>query len=550
MLNKLSKKGGHLGSNFGVVELEIAMHFVFDSPIDKFIFDVSHQTYPHKILTGRKNSFIDEKSFDLISGYTNINENEHDMFTIGHTSTSISLASGIAKSRDLKKEKFNVVAIIGDGSLSGGEAMEGLNVVGSELKSNFIIIVNDNDMFVAESYGAISNNLKKLRETKGSFTNNIFKSFGFDYIYEDNGNDIESLIKTLKKIKNIDHPIVLHVKTEKGHGYDYAVKDKEYWHWCEPFDVVTGDSKNTYDSNNYYNSLNQFVMNRAKVDENFLFITPSYPCVLSLSKEQRDILKDKYVDVGIAEEQAVAMASGASKNGSNVLMATDSSFIQRTYDQISQELCLNKIPATILLHYTFEGIEESTHLGIFSQSIFLNVPNLLVLAPTSNEELIDILDWSLSQKEYPVMIFVPRGKLINKKTNFISNKKYVVEKKGEKIAVFAVGGMYKKAISLIESIKKELNIDATLINPIFISEMDYETLNELKSNTQIIITLEDSCKSGGFGEKIAEFFSDSNIKVKCYGAEKIFYNKFDVDKIFNETKNSNEEIVKYIKMCV
>ena len=547
LFNKLSKRGGHFGSNFGVVELEIAMHYVFDSPNDKFIFDVSHQTYPHKILTGRKDNFIFDDKFDLISGYTNPLESEHDIFKIGHTSTSISLASGIAKSRDLKKENFNVVAVIGDGSLSGGEAMEGLNVVGSLLKSNFILIINDNDMFVADSCGSISENLKLLRETKGSATNNIFKSFGFDYLYEENGNDLEILINDFKKIKNINHPIAFHINTIKGYGYDVAINDKEAWHWCYPFDIKTGNSSIVDNNEYYFDVLNEYVMKRAKFDDDFLLITPSYPCAINLTSSQRKELGSKYIDVGIAEEHAIAMASGAAKNGSNVLVTTDASFFQRVYDQVAEDLCLNNSPATLLSVYSFDGIEESSHLGIFSQSIFQNIPNLLVIAPTSKEELLSSLDFAINQKEQPVMIFVPRGVVYSRETKFNPNKKYVIEKSGSEIVVFAVGGMFERGVLLLNEIKKEFGISATLINPLFISEIDIDTLNSLKNNHKLIITLEDCCKCGGFGEKIADYFSDSSILVKSYGIDKNFYDIYDSEKVFDELDMTNEKIIEYIK---
>ena len=546
LFNRLTKKGGHFGSNFGTVEVEIAMHYVFDSPKDKFVFDVSHQSYTHKILTGRKNAFINDDEFKTVTGYTNPKESEHDFFEIGHTSTSISLASGLAKSRDLKKENGNIVAVIGDGSLSGGEAFEGLNVVGGELKSNFILIINDNNFSIAETHGAMSDNLKKLRETKGLCDYNIFKCFGFDYIYEENGNDVKEIVKLFNKVKNIDHPIALHICTKKGSGYEIAEKDGESWHWCEPFDVKTG--KPTYEGEypeSYFDVIHSYVMDRARKDKDFLFITPSYPGGALLSKEDRKELGQKYVDVGIAEEHAVAMASGASKNGSNVMVLTDVSFIQRAYDQISQDLCLNSNPATILLEYSFVGCEERTHLSIFMQSILPNIPNLIVLAPTCKKELVAMLDWSLTQKENPVVIFTPRGDLSNRDVNVdFSNKKYLIENVGRDIAIFAVGGMFEKAIKLSSEIKQKLGINVSLINPRFISELDVETLNMIKKDHKIILTLEESLKYGGFGEKISDFYSTcSEIKVKNYAFDKMFYDEYDENKLFNINKMTNDNII-------
>lgn len=549
LFNRLTKKGGHFGSNFGVVELEIALHYVFDSPKDKIVYDVSHQAYTHKILTGRKDAFTDSDKFGTITGYTNPKESEHDFFEIGHTSTSISLASGLAKSRDLKNEKGNVIALIGDGSLSGGEALEGLNVVGGELKSNFILIVNDNDLFIAETHGAMSENLKKLRANKGKVENNIFKSFGFDYIYVENGNDIEELVAVFEKVKDIDHPVAIHICTKKGAGYEIAERDGEGWHWCEPFDKNTGNVLYTGEyPESYFDVLNKYIMDRAKRDDKFLLITPSYPGAVLLSKEQRDILGKKYIDVGIAEEHAVAMASGAAKGGSNVIMMTDASFIQRTYDQIMQDLCLNNNPATILIDYTFVGCEERTHLSIFTQSTFANIPNLKVLAPTCKSELTAMLEWSLNQKNYSVMIITPRGDLVDREAKLEFDKeKYQIEKSGSEVAFIAVGAMFDKAYKLCDIIKQKLGIEATLINPRFISMLDKETLDNLKNDHKLIITMEDAMKDGGFGEKIARYFGDSDIKVKVYGFEKCFYDEYNEEKLLALNGMTEDDILKYIQ---
>ncbi len=548
LFNRLTKKAGHFGSNFGAVELEIAMHYVFDSPKDKFVFDVSHQAYPHKILTGRKEAFTDETKFKTITGYTDPKESEHDMFNIGHTSTAISLASGLAKSRDLKNEKFNVLAVVGDGSLSGGEALEGLNAVGSELKSNFIVVLNDNDQFISESHGALSEHLKELRAAKGDLPNNIFKCLGFEYIYEENGNEIEPLIDLFKKVKDVDHPVVLHIHTIKGYGYDIAIKNKELWHWSEPFNRDTGVAKYPYTDETYFTVLNNYIMDRAKKDEKFLLVNPSYAMCAELTDEQRKILGKKYIDVGIAEEHAVAMSSGAAKNGTNVLLMLDASFVLRALDQIIQDLSLNDNPATLLIHYSSVGCEDKTHLGIFTAPIYANVPNIQVLVPTCKKELIAMLDWSLNQKEHPTMIFVPRGDVSYRDvdTNFTMGK-FLVEKKGSEIAIIAVAAMFDRGNELVESIKKEMNIDATLINPRFISGVDKETLDMLKKDHKLVVTLEDNCKNGGFGEKVAEFYGDSNMKVKSFGLEKLFYEIYEQDDVFKEYNLTNEKILEQIK---
>ena len=409
LFNRLTKIGGHFGPNFGMVEAEIAMHYVFHSPVDQFVFDVSHQSYPHKILTGRKAGYIYDDHFFEDSGYTNPGESEHDLFNVGHTSTSISLASGLAKARDLKGEKRNVIAVIGDGSLSGGEAMEALNVAGSELNSNFIILVNDNEMAIAENHGGIYRNLAELRKTDGAGWNNIFSAFGLDYMYVEKGNDIPALIEAFNRVKDIDHPIVVHIHTTKGLGYQPAVEHKEAWHWCMPFDRETGlPTVDFGDGEDYTSMTAKYIMDKAKKDKDFLVITPAMPMTGGLSEDLRKELGSQYIDVGIAEEQAVAMASGAARNGAKPLVITNTTFIQRTYDQISQDVCINGSAVTILLNYTsFAGLTDVTHLGIFGISAFSNIPNLQILAPSSKSEYLNMLDWALDQNEHPVIILIP-----------------------------------------------------------------------------------------------------------------------------------------------
>ncbi len=551
LFNRLTKFGGHFGSNFGIVEVEIAMHYIFNSPVDKFIFDVSHQSYTHKMLTGRRSGYIVDECFKEDSGYTNPDESEHDLFNIGHTSTSLSLGSGLAKIRDLKGGKENILALIGDGSLSGGEALEALNYIGGELNSNFIIIVNDNDMSIAEVHGGLYKNLKNLRDTDGKFENNFFTSLGLDYIYEKNGNDLESLISLFKKVKNIDHPIVLHINTQKGKGYKLAEENKEAWHWCLPFDRETGKYKISFPEESYISITSNYIMEKAKKDKDFLVITPSMPNVAGLDKNIREILGDQYVDVCIAEEHAVAMASGASKGGGKPLLITASTFIQRTYDQVSQDLCINNNPATILLNFaSFDSLTDVTHLGIFTLSAFSNIPNLVIMAPTSREEYLSILDWAIDQKNYPVMILMPGGNLISRKNtnfNFSGINKYKVEKKGKDIAILALGDFYSIGEELEKLIKKDLNISATLINPIFANGLDEELLLDLKKNHKIVITLEDGVLKGGLGENIAAFYGTSDIKVKSYGFDKKFYDRYNPNELLESLGITPNKILNFIK---
>ena len=551
LFNRLTKIGGHFGPNFGIVEAEIALHYVFNSPTDQFVFDVSHQSYPHKILTGRKAGYIYEDHFSEDSGYTNPDESEHDLFNVGHTSTSISLATGLVKARDLKGEKRNVIALIGDGSLSGGEAMEALNVAGSELDSNLIIIVNDNEMAIAENHGGIYKNLAKLRETKGRAENNIFKAFGLDYMYVENGNDIPTLIDAFKKVKDIDHPIVVHIHTQKGLGYKIAEENKEAWHWCMPFNRETGLSTIDYGNGEDYTSITaDYIVKKVKKDKDVLVITPAMPMAVGLSPELRAELGNQYIDVGIAEEQAVAMASGAAKNGAKPLVVTNMTFIQRTYDQISQDVCINNNPVTILLNYTsFAGLTDVTHLGIFGISAFSNIPNLVILAPSSKSEYINMLDWSLDQKEHPVMILIPGNEVTERESDkdYDNIGKFKVEKQGEKAAIIALGDFYQMGESLAAAVKEELGFTPTLINPRFASALDTDLLEEIGHNHSLVVTLEDGIVDGGFGHKIAAFYSASNVKVKNYGLEKKFYDRYNPAELLKELGMTNEAMVNDIK---
>lgn len=551
LFNRLTKIGGHFGPNFGMVEVEIAMHYVFHSPVDQFVFDVSHQSYPHKILTGRKAGYIYDDHFFEDSGYTNPGESEHDLFNVGHTSTSISLASGLAKARDLKGEKRNVIAVIGDGSLSGGEAMEALNVAGSELNSNFIILVNDNEMAIAENHGGIYRNLAELRKTDGKAENNIFRAFGLDYMYVEKGNDIPALIEAFNRVKDIDHPIVVHIHTTKGLGYQPAVEHKEAWHWCMPFDRETGlPTVDFGDGEDYTSMTAKYIMDKAKKDKDFLVITPAMPMTGGLSEDLRKELGSQYIDVGIAEEQAVAMASGAARNGAKPLVITNTTFIQRTYDQISQDVCINGSAVTILLNYTsFAGLTDVTHLGIFGISAFSNIPNLQILAPSSKSEYLNMLDWALDQNEHPVMILIPGNAVTDREADrdYSNIGRFKVEQQGEKVAILALGDFYQMGESLAAVVKEKLGFEPTLINPRFASTIDTELLEQLKEKHSLIVTLEDGILDGGFGQKIDAYYSTSDVKVKNYGLEKKFYDRYDPAKLLEELGMTNEAMVDDIR---
>lgn len=553
LFNRLTKIGGHFAPNFGIVEATIALHYVFDSPKDKIVFDVSHQSYAHKMLTGRKNGYIKDECFREDSGYTNPDESEHDLFNVGHTSTSVSLASGLAKARDLKGGRENVIALIGDGSLSGGEALEALDFAGSELKSNLIVIVNDNQQSIAEVHGGLYKNLTELRETKGTAENNFFKAWGLDYVYEENGNDIQAMIKLFQKVKDIDHPIVVHINTQKGKGYKLAEENREAWHWCLPFDKETGQWNVSFPDESYTGLTCGYIMDKAKKDKDFVVITPAMPMTAGLSADLRAQLGAQYVDVGIAEEHAVAMASGVAKAGGKPLVVTNSTFIQRTYDQISQDVCINNNPVTILLNYaSFDGLTDVTHLGIFTIPAFANIPNLVILAPTSKEEYLAMLDWSVDQREHPVMIIMPGNEVTSRAvdTDFDKINTFKVEQAGEKVAILALGDFYQRGEELAAEIEKQLGFKPTLINPRFASGLDEKLLNDLAKDHQLVVTLEDGVMNGGFGQSVAAFYATSMMKVKTYGLHKEFYDRYDPQELLYQLGMTTEQILSDIKKLI
>ncbi len=551
LFNRLTKIGGHFGPNFGMVEATIALHYVFNSPADKIVFDVSHQSYPHKLLTGRKAGYLDDARFSEDSGYTNPEESEHDFFNVGHTSTSIALALGLAKARDVLGKKENIIAVIGDGSLSGGEALEALSVAGSELNSNFIVIVNDNEMAIAENHGGIYKNLKELRETNGKSADNMFRAFGLDYIYEENGNDIASMIALFKKAKDIDHPVVLHIHTKKGKGYKIAENNKEAWHWTLPFDRETGKPTVNFGNGESYGEITpKWIMEKASKDKKFVVVTPAMPMSVGLGPAQREKLRNQYLDTGIAEEAAAAVCSGIARNGGTPLLVTNMTFLQRAYDQISQDICINNMPVTMLMNYTsFDGLTDVTHLGIFGLAAFSNIPNLVVLAPTCAEEYTNMLDWATTQKSHPVLILIPGNEVTHRASEktFDALNTFKIEQKGEKAAIIALGDFYQKGEKTAAAIKETLGFTPTLINPRFASGIDKQLLEELKKDHQLVITLEDGITSGGFGQKIASFYGPSSMKVKNYGLEKMFYDRYNPDDLLKQLGITPEQITSDVK---
>ncbi|HJF70473.1 MAG TPA: 1-deoxy-D-xylulose-5-phosphate synthase [Butyricimonas virosa] len=555
LLTKLSVHGGHIGPNLGMVEATIALHYVFNSPVDKIVYDVSHQSYAHKMLTGRKDAFLHAEEYDEVSGYTNPQESKHDFFTIGHTSTSVSLACGLAKARDLKSDHENIIAVIGDGSLSGGEAYEGLSNAG-ETGTNLIVVVNDNEMSIAENHGGLYQNLKTLRDTDGQAPCNFFKSLGLDYIYVKNGNDITTLIHAFTQVKDASRPVVVHIHTLKGKGYTPAETYKERFHWGMPFKLETGeplsDGGNMED---YCNLTGKFLLEQMQKDPTVVAISSGTPAVIGFNPERRQQAGKQFVDVGIAEEHAVALASGIAANGGRPVYGVYSTFIQRCYDQLSQDLCINRNPAVISVFLGGSaGMNDETHLGFFDIPLISNIPNIVYLAPTCKEEYFAMLEWGIKQTTHPVAIRVPGPVVIESGETFDSDyselNRYKITCQGERVAIIALGNFYPLGESVCQKLQEATGIRATLINPRYITGLDKQMLEDLKANHQLVITLEDGVLDGGFGEKIARYYGDSEMKVKNYGLKKEFADRFVLEELLKENHLTDTQITNEIREII
>lgn len=550
LIHKMSISGGHFGPNLGVVEATIALHYVFNSPIDKIVFDVSHQSYVHKILTGRKAAYINDDVKWSVTGYTNPGESEHDYFSLGHTSSSISLACGLAKARDIKGDKENIIAFIGDGSLSGGLAFEGLNV-GGEMGTNLIVVVNDNNMAIAEPHGATTLHLTKLRETKGMAEDNYFRSLGFEYVFVEDGNKVESLIEAFAKVKDSDHPVVVHICTQKGKGYHFAEENREGWHFHAPFDIETGQKKGGFVGENYGFTVRDFLLKKMEIDPTICVITPAVPMTCGFNAEIRQKLGKQFIDVGIAEEHAVTMAAGIAKNGGKPIVVSLSTFYQRTYDQIAQDLCINKCAATLLVRNgSIWGDTDETHLGFFDIAMMSNIPNLVYLAPTNCEEYLAMLDWSIGQNEHPVAIRIPCNKLVHTDKpvdkDYSNLNKSLVVQKGEKVALFALGDFFQMGEEFAKAIEEEFGFKPTLVNPRYMTGVDTELLESLKKDHQLVITMEDGIIEGGYGQKVTSYYSTSELKVVNLGLKKVFTNQVSA----NDLLLSNGLTVDNIKSII
>ena len=548
VLNRVSKHGGHVGPNLGFVEATVALHYVFDTPKDKLVFDVSHQSYPHKVLTGRASGFLGNvDEMNAISGYSSPTEcPEYDNFEVGHTSTSVSLATGLQKARDIKGTKENIIAVIGDGSLSGGEAFEGFDEA-SELGTGIIIVVNDNEMSIAEPHGGIYKNLRDLRESNGQCNHNWFKAWGFEYKYLEEGNDVEKLIEVFRSVKDTDKPTVVHIHTEKGHGFTPAVENKEAWHYGMPFNREDGSRPERPVTESYEQLLSDWLLKEMKQDKTLVAVTAGTPSAAGFTPEKRKEAGAQHVDVGIAEEQAVAMISGMAKGGLRPVWTVFSTFIQRTYDQIAQDLCINANPAVI--NVTWGGtasMNDITHICLFDIPMLCSIPGLIYLAPTTCEEYFSMLRWAILQDKRPIAIRIPSNGVHhtteNVDTEYAYEAKYKVTQKGEKVAIIAAGSFYQKGENVVRLLA-EKGIKATLINPRYLNEVDRETLDSLKGSHELVVTLEDGSKDGGFGERIAAYYGTSEMKVLVGGIKKDLYDRFDLQQLLSDNRLLEEQIV-------
>ena len=555
VLNRVSQHGGHIGPNLGFVEATVALHYVFDAPKDKFVFDVSHQTYPHKVLTGRAFGFLGTlEDMDAISGYSSPTEcPEYDNFEVGHTSTSISLATGLQKARDLKGTDENIIAVIGDGSLSGGEAFEGLNEA-SELGTGILIVVNDNEMSIAENHGGIYKNLRALRESHGTCEHNWFKAWGFEYIYLEEGNDLEQLIKVFHSVKGTTRPTVVHIHTEKGHGFAPAVQNKEAWHWGLPFDRTDGSRPEMPAQENYAQLFSDWMLREMKHDKTLVAVTAGTPAVAGFNRAKREEAGAQHVDVGIAEEQATAMISGMAKGGIRPVWTVTSTFIQRAYDQIAQDLCINANPAVINVMYGGAGVmNDITHICLFDIPMLCSIPGLVYLAPTTSEEYFAMLRWAVRQDKCPVALRVPSNGVYHTAEAVDEQYAYVpqyqVVHRGQQVAIIAAGSFFQKGENVVRLLAQK-GIDATLINPRYLHAVDADALNALKTDHSLVVTLEDGCTDGGFGQRIAAFFGPTDMKVWVGGIKKDLYDRFDLQKLLADNHLLDEQIVEQVLKLV
>ena len=542
ILEKDAAKGGHLGPDLGIVEASIAYHYVFNAPKDKIVWDVSHQTYPHKMLTGRALAWLDPEHYEDVTPYTNPDESPYDYYAVGHTSTSIALATGMAKARDLMGEHENIIALIGDGSMTGGLAYEGLNNAAIE-PHNLVVVVNDNQMSIDDNVGGLVTVLKKLRDSNGETKENPFTAMGFDYRYIADGNDIKSMIEAFKAVKDVDHPILLHINTLKGKGYQPAIDNEEAHHWVMPFDLKTDKSTVPAPKSPSATSVAMDVMKEhIENGEKIMAINAAIPGVFGLD-EIKDKYPENYHDVGIAEQESVAFAAGMAKEGAIPVLFENSTFLQRAFDQLSHDVAANDLPVVMMVAGGGISGTSKTHLGVFDQVMISNLPNWIYLAPTTLAEEKDMMEWAIKQRKHPVAIKMPTKKVPvgeEVKRNY-SEIKYDI-KPGKDIAVLALGDMY-------DMLGKEVTekLGASLVNPISANILDKEALDKLADENKIIITLEDNLLDGGFGEKVASYLGNKDVKVLNYGQKRVYTDQIPLNDILKDNRMTVDQIVEDVK---
>ena len=525
LLKKLSARGGHVGPNLGVVEATVALHYVFDAPKDKIVFDVSHQSYVHKMLTGRIKAFLDPAGYSDVTGYTDPKESPYDLFEVGHTSTSISLATGLAKARDLQGGHENVVAFIGDASLGGGMALEGLDYA-PELKSNIIVVLNDNQMSIAENHGALYHALEVLRESNGTAENNIFKALGYEYIYVRDGNSIPDLIEAFRSAKDKDHAVLVHINTMKGNGYGPAEVHKERFHYSAPFVLETGQLT-TPPSEGYDDIFTNHLLQRMTADPTIVTMTAGTPGAFGFTPERRKAAGKQFVDVGICEQDAVTMAAGLAKGGAKPMFGVMATFIQRAYDQLSHDVAINNLPVAFVdFGGGVFGIPDMTHLGFFDIAMISNIPNIEFLAATSRQDFLAMIDYALDCDTHPVFVRTPGGPVIDSELPVDPDfSKYQIVEQGEKIALIGAGTFLQTALQAAK-LMKATGMKPTVINPRILSTLDTATLDTLRDYDHVI-TLEDGILDGGFGQKVAAYLGSDPVKVTCLGLKKECLDRYD-----------------------
>lgn len=550
VLNRTSQIGGHVGPNLGSVEAIIAMHYVFDAPEDKLVYDVSHQAFPHKMLTGRADGYLYKEDFSKVGEYTDPKESpEYDIFYAGHTSPALSLCVGLAKARDLKKEKHNVVALVGDGALSGGVAFEGLDA-GGALNSNLICIFNDNQMAIAENHGGMYAHFQHLRETNGTAPDNLFKAFGWDYIYVAEGNNVEKLIEAFRKVKDSQHPVVVHINTQKGEGYVPAEEYRERFHYRDPYSIASGALLNIDTGESYTQVFKNFIFNNVKKYPDMLVISSATPGDFGLGPKEREELGSHYLDVAIAEQTGVSVMAGAARGGAKVVYGVVATFLQRAYDQLVEDWAMDEAPAVLNIDSTgISAITDQTHLGFWDIPMITSIPDVVYLAPANVEEYEAMLQWALDQNQYKVAVREPVYSVEHADyevaTDYSDLNKFLVTHSGKDVAIIAAGDFYVRGKE-VAAMLKEKGIDATLINPRFVSGVDTELLESLEEGHKVVATIENGSLEGGFGQRVASALGDTSLKVLNFGLEKKFVDRYDVETLEKEYGLRPEQITEKI----